>query len=123
MLTKQDIGFALDLLRAHYLAIPILGVCLGHQAIGVAFGGKVNGTLDHSALGLIFQIAHAPEITHGQVVRVAPVQQPIGLFASPTWSEHIGGSYEVVVYNSLVVDRESKLLSSSRPTKTDHSST
>jgi anthranilate/para-aminobenzoate synthase component II len=42
---KQDIGFALDLLRANYLDIPILGVCLGHQAIGVAFGGKVNHIL------------------------------------------------------------------------------
>ena len=37
---KQDIGFALDLLRAH--PVPILGVCLGHQAIGVAFGAKVS---------------------------------------------------------------------------------
>jgi para-aminobenzoate synthetase len=38
-LTSQDIGFALDLLRLH--PVPILGVCLGHQAIGVAFGAKV----------------------------------------------------------------------------------
>jgi para-aminobenzoate synthetase len=36
----QDIGFALDLLRGH--EVPILGVCLGHQAIGVAFGGKAS---------------------------------------------------------------------------------
>lgn len=39
----QDIGFALDLLRLH--PVPILGVCLGHQAIGVAFGAKVGTTL------------------------------------------------------------------------------
>jgi hypothetical protein len=41
---------------------------------------------------------------------VSPVQPPIGLFASPTWgSEPVGDSYEVVVYNSLVVDRDSEL--------------
>ena len=44
---KQDIGFALDLLRAH--PAPILGVCLGHQAIGVAFGAKVSRLLVGSA--------------------------------------------------------------------------
>lgn len=40
ILLTQDIGFALELLRLH--PVPILGVCLGHQAIGVAFGGKVG---------------------------------------------------------------------------------
>ena len=39
LIEYQDIGFALDLLRLH--PVPILGVCLGHQAIGVAFGAKV----------------------------------------------------------------------------------
>jgi len=45
-------------------------------------------------------------------VSIAPVQPPIGLFASPTWTDPLGESYEVVVYNSLVVDRESKSSSS-----------
>ncbi|OWZ59874.1 para-aminobenzoate synthetase [Cryptococcus neoformans c45] len=82
-----DIGFALQLLRLHPL--PILGVCLGHQAIGVAFGGKIINT---------------PKITHGHVIPVAPVQPPIGLFASPLWKAGGETQFDVVVYNSLTID-------------------
>ncbi|WVR03036.1 hypothetical protein IAU60_000025 [Kwoniella sp. DSM 27419] len=91
--TPSDIGFALDLLQLHPL--PILGVCLGHQAIGVAFGAKIINT---------------PSITHGHVVPISPVQPAKGLFASPFWRracEKEGEEFEVVVYNSLTVDQES----------------
>ncbi|WRT63115.1 uncharacterized protein IL334_000018 [Kwoniella shivajii] len=84
----SDIGFALDLLRTHPL--PILGVCLGHQAIGAAFGAKILNT---------------PRITHGHVVPIVPVFPPIGLFDSPFWaSAGEKDVFEVVVYNSLTVD-------------------
>ncbi|EKC99887.1 4-amino-4-deoxychorismate synthase [Trichosporon asahii var. asahii CBS 8904] len=63
--------------------VPILGVCLGHQAIGVAFGGKT------------------PKITHGHVVRVVPVTPPKGLFASPVMGSK---PFEAVVYNSLCIN-------------------
>ncbi|WVQ87592.1 hypothetical protein IAS59_001318 [Cryptococcus gattii] len=82
-----DIGFALQLLRLHPL--PILGVCLGHQAIGVAFGGKIINT---------------PKITHGHVIPVAPVQPPTGLFTSPLFDADGKTQFDVVVYNSLTVD-------------------
>ncbi|WVQ64203.1 uncharacterized protein L199_002365 [Kwoniella botswanensis] len=84
----SDIGFGLDLLRSH--PVPILGVCLGHQAIGVAFGAKIINT---------------PRITHGHVVSVSPVIPSKGLFDSPFWQ--LSGKendFEVVVYNSLTVD-------------------
>ncbi len=38
----HDAGISVDLIRATYQDIPILGVCLGHQCIGEAFGGKIE---------------------------------------------------------------------------------
>ncbi|KLT43908.1 putative 4-amino-4-deoxychorismate synthase [Cutaneotrichosporon oleaginosum] len=81
-----DIGFALELLRAH--PVPILGVCLGHQAMAVAFGGT---------------IIHTPKITHGHEVRVVPVSPALGLFAAPEFPEDARAGFDAVVYNSLAV--------------------
>jgi anthranilate synthase/aminodeoxychorismate synthase-like glutamine amidotransferase len=39
--TPQDAGISIELIRHFAGAVPVLGVCLGHQAIGAAFGGKV----------------------------------------------------------------------------------
>jgi len=47
--TPQDAGISISLIRHFAGRVPLLGVCLGHQAIGEAFGGKVvrAGTLMH----------------------------------------------------------------------------
>jgi anthranilate synthase/aminodeoxychorismate synthase-like glutamine amidotransferase len=42
--TPQDAGISIDLIRHFAGKVPVLGVCLGHQAIGAAFGGKVVRT-------------------------------------------------------------------------------
>lgn len=53
--TPQDAGISIDLIRHFTGKVPILGVCLGHQAIGEAFGGKV---------------VRAPHLMHGKTSEV-----------------------------------------------------
>ncbi len=60
----SDAGICIDLIQAYSSSIPILGICLGHQAIGEAFGAKV---------------ASAGEIMHGKQTCLRHQQR--GLFA------------------------------------------
>jgi anthranilate synthase/aminodeoxychorismate synthase-like glutamine amidotransferase len=53
--TPQDAGISIELIRHFAGKVPILGVCLGHQAIGEAFGGKV---------------VRAPHLMHGKTSAV-----------------------------------------------------
>ncbi len=54
--TPQDAGISIDLIKHFAGKVPVLGVCLGHQAIGVAFGGNV---------------VRAPHLMHGKTSAVA----------------------------------------------------
>jgi anthranilate synthase component 2 len=53
--TPQEAGISIDLIRYMADKVPILGVCLGHQAIGAAFGGNV---------------VRAPKLMHGKTSQV-----------------------------------------------------
>ena len=53
--TPQEAGISIDLIRHFAGKVPILGVCLGHQAIGAAFGG---------------QVVRAPRLMHGKTSAV-----------------------------------------------------
>jgi anthranilate synthase/aminodeoxychorismate synthase-like glutamine amidotransferase len=62
--TPQDAGISVDLIRHFAGKVPILGVCLGHQAIGEAFGGRV---------------VRAPHLMHGKTSSVIHDNQSIFL--------------------------------------------
>ena len=80
----KDAGICIDLIKAAG-DVPILGVCLGHQAIGEAFGAK---------------IVHAPRIMHGKSDTVT-VDEKCPVFKG------LGKNVEVGRYHSLAVDEKS----------------
>ena len=80
--TPNDAGICLELIAKASATIPILGVCLGHQAIGQAFGGKV---------------VRAPAQVHGKLSEIQHTGE--GIFRG------INAPFKATRYHSLVVDR------------------
>ena len=80
--TPNEAGICLDLVRVAGATKPILGVCLGHQAIGQVFGGRV---------------VRAPVPMHGKISRVS--HNARGLFRG------VNGPFHATRYHSLVIDR------------------
>jgi anthranilate synthase component 2 len=81
--TPNEAGVCLGLIRAASGTTPILGVCLGHQAIGQAFGGTVK---------------RAPAPMHGKVSRIS--HNARGLFRG------LNGPFKATRYHSLIIERE-----------------
>jgi anthranilate synthase component 2 len=90
--TPNEAGICLDLIRAANGAVPIFGVCLGHQAIGQAYGGKVvraptlmHGKLSkivHEGDGVLHGINGPFEATRYHSLTIAPESMPDSLFAN-----------------------------------------
>ena len=79
----EEAGIIVDVIQTFYKKIPILGICLGHQAIAAAFGGDV---------------IRAKEIMHGKKSMIT--HQKRGVFA------HLPEQLEVMRYHSLAIDLE-----------------
>jgi anthranilate synthase component 2 len=82
--TPNEAGISMAAIEHFAGKLPILGVCLGHQAIGQVYGGKV---------------VRAPQVMHGKTSAVLHDRQ--GVF------EGLDNPLEVTRYHSLVVDKES----------------
>jgi len=80
----EDAGISVDIIRRYGGQIPILGVCLGHQAIGYAFGGK---------------IIRAKTLMHGKTSFVHHDQKSI--------FQGLKNPFEATRYHSLVIERKS----------------
>jgi anthranilate synthase component 2 len=82
--TPNEAGISVPLIQRFAGEIPILGVCLGHQSIGQAFGGR---------------IVHAKQVMHGKVSTIHHAGQ--GVFGG------VAQPFEATRYHSLVIERES----------------
>lgn len=80
--TPAEAGISVALIQAMAGRVPILGVCLGHQSIGQAFGGT---------------IVKAPEVMHGKTSPVHHIDQ--GVFSG------LDNPFEATRYHSLVIDQ------------------
>ena len=79
----RDAGITEDAIRALAGKVPILGVCLGHQALGEVYGGRV---------------VRAPRLMHGKTSPI--LHKGRGLFAG------LDNPFEATRYHSLIVERE-----------------
>ncbi len=77
----ENVGVCVDLIK-RIKDIPILGICLGHQAIGYAYGGK---------------IIHAPEIKHGKTSKIIHENRYI--------FENVKNPFIAMRYHSLIIER------------------
>jgi anthranilate synthase/aminodeoxychorismate synthase-like glutamine amidotransferase len=82
--TPNEAGISLDTIRQYAGKIPIFGVCLGHQSIGQAFGGKV---------------IRARQVMHGKTSKIFHDEK--GAFTG------LPNPFEATRYHSLIVERQS----------------
>ncbi len=80
--TPNEAGICIDVLKLYGATMPILGVCLGHQAIGQVYGGNV---------------VRAPNVMHGKTSQISHTGK--GVFAG------LPSPYTATRYHSLIVDR------------------
>jgi len=80
--TPNEAGICLELIEKASATIPVLGVCLGHQVVGQAFGGR---------------IVRAPKLMHGKLSQIRTNES--GVFRG------INAPFQATRYHSLIVER------------------
>jgi anthranilate synthase component 2 len=79
----ENAGLCIEVIKAFEGVIPIMGICLGHQAIGQAYGGKVIG---------------APTIKHGKTSIIKHSEKDL--------FKDLNDNLKVMRYHSLIVERD-----------------
>ncbi|MGQ0645444.1 MAG: anthranilate synthase component II [Elusimicrobiota bacterium] len=82
--TPKEAGVSVDVIRRYGGKVPILGVCLGHQSLGYAFGGKV---------------VRAGKLMHGKTSKIQHDRKTV--------FQGLGNPFTATRYHSLVVERAS----------------
>ena len=82
--SPEQAGITVDVVRTFHTKIPILGVCLGHQAIGQAFGGK---------------IVHAKQVMHGKTSAIRHHSNSV--------FRNLPNPLQATRYHSLVIEQAS----------------
>ncbi|MEO7063873.1 MAG: aminodeoxychorismate/anthranilate synthase component II [Dokdonella sp.] len=104
--TPDDAGVSLDVLRELAGTTPIFGVCLGHQAMGQAFGGKVvrareimhgkTSSIHHDGLGVFRDLPNPFTATRYHSLVVEKTSLPDCLEVS-AWTEREDGSFDEIM--------------------------
>jgi len=104
--TPNEAGVSLDVIRRLGATTPILGVCLGHQAIGQAYGGDVvragtimhgkTSRIRHGGEGVFAGLPDAYEATRYHSLVVARDTLP-DVLEITAWTEHDDGSFEEIM--------------------------
>ena len=104
--TPDSAGISLELIDTFKGMIPILGICLGHQAIGQAFGGKIvkasevmHGRLSaiyHNGQGVFMDLLNPAQFTRYHSLVIDKSSLPAG-FEITAWTQHSDGSMEEIM--------------------------
>jgi len=103
--TPTEAGVSVEAIKAFAGRLPILGVCLGHQSIGQAFGGRIvharavmhgkTSPIHHSSVGVFSELPNPFEATryHSLVIERASLPECLEITA---WTEHDGAMDEIM---------------------------